>query len=64
MKRLSGTLAVWLVTWLLLTALLAVSRAWAEPTTPEQARIVVHNWLGLNARPLGALVSRNLPVHG
>jgi hypothetical protein len=33
---------------------------WAKPTTPEQARTVVENWLGLEAAPLGAALGRQL----
>jgi hypothetical protein len=60
MKRLSGTLTSWLVVWLLAAALVAVPRAWAHPTTTEQAQTVVRNWLGLNAVPLGARMGRQI----
>ncbi len=39
---------------LLLIILLSAAGAWARPTTPEEAGNVVANWLGLEARPLGA----------
>jgi hypothetical protein len=39
---------------LLVIILLLASGAWARPTTPEEAGNVVANWLGLEARPLGA----------
>jgi len=60
MKRRAGTLSVWLVVWLLAAMLLSVPGAWAEPTTPEQARTVVHNWLGLDAVPLGTRMGRQV----
>jgi hypothetical protein len=60
MKRRSGILAVGLAIWLLAAALLAVSGAWAKPTTPEQARTLVLNWLGLDAAPLGARLGRQI----
>ncbi len=60
MKRPSGILSVWLLIWLLATALLAVSGAWAKPTTPQQAQTVVQNWLGLDALPLGARMGRQI----
>ena len=37
-----------------MAALLFATAAWANPTTPEQARSVVLNWLGLEAAPLHA----------
>jgi hypothetical protein len=58
MKKRSGTLVGWLVVWLLAAALLAVPGAWAKPTTPEQAKTAVLNWLGLNALPLRAPMGR------
>ena len=54
MKRISGTIPVRLVICLLAAVSLAVSAAWAKPTTPDQARKVVLNWVGKEARPLGA----------
>jgi len=60
MKRWSGTLSVRLLVWLLAAVLLTVSGAWAKPTTPEQARTVVLNWLGLDAAPLGAALGRQI----
>ena len=59
MKRLSGTIALWLLVWLL-AALLAVTGAWAKPTTPQQAQTAVLNWLGLDALPLGARMGRQI----
>ena len=60
MKRLSGTLAAWTLVWLLAAGLLPVAGACAKPTTPEQARTVVLNWLGLDAAPLGATLGRQI----
>ncbi|MCX5891181.1 MAG: C10 family peptidase [Deltaproteobacteria bacterium] len=54
MKRISGTIPVKLVIFLLVAVLLAGSAAWAKPTSPDQAKTVVLNWLGLDAAPLGA----------
>ena len=54
MKRISGTVAKGLVIGLLLVAWLFVSGAWGKPTTPEQAKTVVANWLAQEAQPLGA----------
>ena len=45
---------------LLAAVLLAVSAAWAKPTTPDQARKVVLNWLGKDALPLGAPLGRQV----
>jgi len=39
---------------LLVIILLSATGAWARPTTPEEAGNMVTNWLGLEARPLGA----------
>jgi hypothetical protein len=47
--------ALWLVISLLAPFL--VTGAWARPTTPEQARRVVLNWLTLDPQPLGARLS-------
>ena len=44
--------------WLLL--LLTVSLAWATPTTSEQARQVVANWILLKRQPLGAPLSQQV----
>ena len=60
MRRLSGTLDICLLVWLLATTLLVVTGAWAKPTTPEQARTVVLNWLGLDALPLNAPLGRQI----
>jgi hypothetical protein len=49
-----------LLVGLLATSLLAVSGAWAKPTTPQQARTAVLNWLGLDALPLGAALGRQI----
>jgi len=54
MKRISGTIPVRLVICLIVAVLLAVSAAWAKPTTPDQAKNVVLNWLAKDATPLGA----------
>ena len=54
MKRLSGTMAKGLLIGLLFVAWLLVTGAWAKPTTPEQAKTVVANWLSLDAQPLGS----------
>lgn len=53
MKRVSGNLSIGIVIYLLVVVLSA-SGAWAKPTTPEQAKSVVMNWLGLEALPMGA----------
>ncbi len=58
MKRISGTIPVRLVICLLAAVLLAVSAAWAKPTTPDQAKKVVLNWVGKDALPLGAHLGR------
>ena len=60
MRRPSGTIAVWLLIWLLGAVLLAVPGAWAKPTTPQQAQTAVRNWLGLDAVPLGAAMGRQV----
>ena len=60
MKRISGTILVRLVICLLVAVLLAVSAAWAKPTTPDQAKKVVLNWLGKDAVPLGAPLGRQI----
>lgn len=60
MRRPSGTIAVWLLIWLLSAVLLAVPGAWAKPTTPQQAQTAVMNWLGLDAMPLGAPMGRQV----
>ena len=44
--------------WLLL--LLTASLAWATPTTSEQARQVVANWILLKRQPLGAPLSQQV----
>lgn len=54
MKRLSGTVVTGLVFGLLSVALFLATGAWAKPTTPEQAKTVVANWLAQEAQPLGA----------
>ena len=59
MKRLAGRLALRLAVWIFITALLTGTSAWAKPTTPEQARTVVFNWLGLDAVPLGSNPQRH-----
>ncbi|MFZ5452860.1 MAG: C10 family peptidase [Thermodesulfobacteriota bacterium] len=60
MKRRSGILALGLVACLWAAALFSATGAWAKPTTPEQARTVVLNWLGLDALPLGAGLGRQI----
>jgi hypothetical protein len=60
MKRLSGTLSLRLLVWLLAASLAAVSVAWAKPTTPKQAQTAVMNWLGLDAVPLDAAMGRQI----
>lgn len=45
---------------MLAVVLLSVSGAWASPTTPEQARTAVVNWLGLDAVPLRASLGRQV----
>ncbi len=44
----------------LLAIMLSASWAWAKPTTPEQARRVVQNWLSREATPLGARLGRQI----
>lgn len=57
MERTSGHLLGKLTVCLLLIILAFVTGAWARPTTPEEARNVVTNWLGLDSRPLEAGMS-------
>ena len=45
---------------LLAAFLLSAPQLGASPTTPEQARQVVENWLSLEARPLGADLFRSV----
>jgi len=54
--RFQGRLAVFLLTIILLTG----ANAWARPTTAEEAKNVVINWLGFEARPLDADLSRQV----
>lgn len=54
MKRVPLVPAVNVVIVFLSAILLFAGGAWAKPTTPEQARGVVLNWLGLEAAPMGA----------
>ena len=54
MKRISNTVAKGLVIGLLVVVMLSATGAWATPTTPEQARGVVQNWLGKEAAPMGS----------
>lgn len=49
----------WLV-FLLLFISLTASGVWARPTTPDEARAVVENWLALDAMPLGAPLGRQV----
>jgi hypothetical protein len=45
----------------LLALILALpTGVWAKPTTPEQARTAVENWLALEATPLGAPLGRQI----
>jgi hypothetical protein len=45
----------------LLALILALpSGVWAKPTTPEQARTVVENWLALDAAPMGVPLGRQI----
>lgn len=37
-----------------------VTGAWARPTTPEEAKNVVMNWLGLDAQPMNAAMSQQV----
>jgi hypothetical protein len=60
MKRISATITVRLVICLLVAVLLAVSAAWAKPTTPHQAKNVVLNWLGKDAVPMGTPLGRQI----
>ncbi len=60
MKRVSRMLSLRLIISLLLLVLLSVSGAWATPTTPDQAQKVVKNWLGLEARPMGASLGQQI----
>ena len=48
------------VIFLLIIMFLTVSGAWAKPTTPEQARAVVENWLALDAAPLGSPLGQHI----
>ena len=60
MKSLSALRFIRATIWLALAVLLLVSGAWANPTTPEQAKNVVLNWLGKEAVPLGAPLGRQI----
>lgn len=60
MKKTSGRLLGKLVVCLLAIALFSVAGAWARPTTPEEARNLVTNWLGLDARPMDAGMSQQV----
>ncbi len=60
MPRLLRNAALGLFIWLLAALLLAVPETWARPTSPQQARTAVLNWLGLDARPLGARMGRQV----
>ena len=53
LNRASFTLAFNLGVFLL-TVLLFSTGAWAKPTTLEQAKAVVQNWIGKEERPMGA----------
>jgi len=57
MKKTSSHLLEKLAVFLLIITLAAVTGAWAIPTTPEEARHVVTNWLGLDPQPLEAGMS-------
>jgi hypothetical protein len=57
MGRLLDRVSYRLAINLLLIILLSATGAWARPTTPEEAKNVVTNWLGLEARPLDAAMS-------
>ncbi|RJR42361.1 MAG: peptidase C10 [Deltaproteobacteria bacterium] len=54
--RFQGLLAVLLLAIILLTG----ANAWARPTTAEEAKNVVINWLGLEAQPLDAVMSQQV----
>lgn len=58
MKNLSALRFIRAAICLALAVLLLASVAWANPTTPEQAKNVVLNWLGKDAVPLGAPLGR------
>ncbi|MBU4448589.1 MAG: hypothetical protein KKD99_08385, partial [Proteobacteria bacterium] len=49
----------------LLALILALpAGVWAKPTTPEQARTVVENWLALDSTPLGSSLGRQVKEAG
>jgi len=54
MKQSLRVRVIKIVASLLVVILLSAGGAWAGPTTPEQAKALVQNWLGREARPLGA----------
>ncbi len=59
MKRILSNVVIRLIICLL-ALLLGVTGAWAKPTTPDQARNVVLNWLVKDAVPLGAHMGRQI----
>ncbi|MDD2901284.1 MAG: C10 family peptidase [Syntrophales bacterium] len=60
MKFRSGILALGVALCLVAAVLFSTTGAWARPTTPEQARLAVLNWLGLDAAPLGAPLGQQI----
>jgi hypothetical protein len=60
MNRTSPAIPIGLVICLLLALSLFVGVVWAKPTTPDQAKKVVMNWLGKDTRPLGARLGRQI----
>ena len=60
MKSISALRFIRSASSLVLAVLLLASGAWASPTTPEQAKNVVLNWIGKDALPLGAPLGRQI----
>ena len=60
MKSLSGLRFIRMAIYLAMAVLLLAEGAWGKPTTPDQAKKVVLNWLGQDATPMGALLGRQI----
>ena len=60
MNKLGGRFQGRLAVFLLAIILLSGANTWARPTTVEEAKNVVINWLGFEARPLDADLSRQV----
>lgn len=60
MKKLLGCIMGKTVVCFLLFILASATGAWARPTTPEEAKNVVINWLSMDGRPMEAGMSRQV----